>query len=160
MMKRLIIFFVVVVFTLSSEGQVNKEVILSAVGSKTNGGVSISWTLGGILMSTIAPGTPTIIQGSQMKSIVTDIEAKLHLSIKPKVYPNPFTNHIIIQFNGSLEGAATVTVFDSQGRLVMSEMIESGLSEKNFLMHNLPAGIFYLKFTKGEIENVYKIVKL
>jgi len=160
MMKRSIILLVAVVFTISSVGQVNKELIPSAVGSKTIGSVSINWTLGGILIPTIATGKQPLIQGSQKQSIVAEIEEKLDFSAKPKVYPNPFTDHIIIQFKESLEEAVTVTVLDSQGRLVKSDMIESGLSEKLLIMQDLPAGIYYLRFDKGKHENAYKVVKL
>lgn len=154
------IILVAVVFTISSAGQVNKEVIPSAVGSKTNGGVSIDWTLGGILIPTITTGKQSLIQGSQKQSIVAAIEDKLDFSVKPKVYPNPFSDHIVIQFKESLEDAVTVSVLDSQGRTVKSDMIESGLSERLLIMQDLPAGIYYLRFTKGKHENVYKVVKL
>jgi hypothetical protein len=148
------------VFTISSVGQVNKEIIPSATGSKTSGGVSINWTLGGILIPTIATGKQPLIHGSQKQSVVAEIEEKLDFSVKPKVYPNPFTDHLIIKFKESLEGEVTVTVLDSQGRLVRSDMIESGLSEKLLIMQDLSAGIYYLRFTKGKNENVYKVVKL
>jgi len=160
MMKRFIIILVAVVFTKSSAGQVNKEVIPSAVGSKTNGGVSINWTLGGILMPTIPAGKQALIQESQRQLIVAAVAEKLDFSVTPKVYPNPFTDHIIIKFKESLEAAVTVSVLDSQGRSVKSDMIESGLSEKLLIMQELPSGIYYLRFTKGKLENVYKVVKL
>jgi len=159
-MKRLIILIIAVVFTLSSVGQVNKDVIPSAIGSKTNGGVSINWTLGGIYIPTITTGTQSLMQGSQKQSVAAVKDEKLDLSVKPKVYPNPFTDHIIIQFKESLEDAVAVTVLDSQGRSVKTYVIESGLSEKLLIIQDLPAGIYYLRFTKGKYENIYKVVKL
>jgi len=141
-------------------GQVNKEVIPSAVGSKTKGGVSINWTLGGIIIPTITTGTPSLIQGPQKQSIVAVVDEKLDFSVKPKIYPNPYIDYINIQFTESLTSQVNINVLDSHGRLVKSEMIESGLSEKVFMMQDLPAGIYYLRITNGKLENVYKVVKL
>ena len=76
------------------------------------------------------------------------------------VYPNPASDIINLRFDSPLEGEITVTLLDSQGKLVKSDMIESTMLEKQLNLQDLPAGIYYLRLIRGKLVNVYKVVKL
>ncbi len=39
-------------------------------------------------------------------------------------------------------------------------IIEATTIEKQINLQDLPAGVYYLKLTKGKLLNVYKVVKL
>lgn len=65
-----------------------------------------------------------------------------------------------IQFESAVEGEITLTIIDSFGRIIKSDVIEATMIEKQINLQDIPAGIYYLRLTKGKLVNVYKVVKL
>jgi hypothetical protein len=161
-MKRYIFILISLVFALSASAQIQQEVIASAGGYNVNGGLSISWSLGETIVPTFKSqdGTLILTHGFQQKLIVTTVEENLDVPVNIKVFPNPASEVLNIQYEAPVDGEIVLSVLDSQGRLVNRETIESTLVEKQINLQGLPAGIYYLKLTKGKLVNVYKVVKL
>lgn len=159
-MKNLILICICISFGLSVSAQVKQEVIASAGGYDTNGGLSISWTLGETIIPTFTNGDLVLTHGFQQQLIVTTVEENLEELVKVKVYPNPASDYINILFEAPVEGEITLTIIDSHGRLIKQEMIEPAMVEKQLNLQDLPAGIYFLRLTKGKLVNIYKVVKL
>jgi len=161
-MKRSVFVLTILLFALSATGQVKQEVIASAGGYNVNGGISISWTLGETIIPTFKSqdGTLVLTHGFQQQLIITTVEEKLDVLVNIKVYPNPASDVANIQFEAAVDEQIVLTVLDSSGKLVKRDLIEVGLTEKQVNMQDLPAGIYYLRLTKGKLVNVYKVVKL
>jgi hypothetical protein len=161
-MKRYILIFILGSFALSASSQVKQEVIASAGGYNVNGSLSISWTLGETIVPTFKSqdGSLILTHGFQQKLIITAVEENIDLLVNLKVYPNPASEVINIQFDEPVDGEITVAILDSQGRLVKRETVEADMVEKQINLQELPAGIYYLRLTKGKLVNVYKVVKL
>jgi len=70
-MKRLIFIFFAMLFVLSVNAQAKQEVIASAGGYNTGGGVSISWTLGETIIPTYTSGNLILTHGFQQQLIIT-----------------------------------------------------------------------------------------
>lgn len=159
-MKRSISLLIMIVFALSVTAQVKQEVIASAGGYNVNGGLSISWTLGETIIPTFQNGNLILTHGFQQQLIVTAIEENLDVLVNIKVYPNPASDVVNIQFEEPADGEVVITLMDSQGKLVKRDLIEKAMTEKQMNLQDLPGGIYYLRMIKGKLVNVYKVVKL
>jgi len=145
---------------LSAGAQVKQEVIASAGGYNVNGAISISWTLGETVIPTFTNGDLVLTHGFQQQLIITTVEENLEVLVNIKVFPNPVSDVVNVQFESPVEGEAVLTIIDSKGNLVKSEMIETTTIEKQINLQDIPAGIYYLRLNQGKLINVYKVVKL
>jgi hypothetical protein len=159
-MKHYFLFLFTVFFALSVEAQIKQEVISSAGGYNSNGGISISWTLGETIIPTYKVGDLVLTHGFQQVLIITTIEENLDQLVNVKVFPNPASEIVNLQFEIPVEGEITLFIFDSHGQLIKRDIIESTTVEKQINLQDLPAGIYYLRLIKGKLVNVYKVVKL
>jgi len=84
-------------------------------------------------------------------------------SLAFEVFPNPFIDHINLQFsNYSNNDKVTVAVFQMDGRRVFSEtfFIRTDSDLLSFLLNEeLPNGIYIIKATSGPFNAVKKIIK-
>ena len=158
-MKHYIFILVILFFAISANAQ-KQEVISSAGGYNTNGGLSLSWTLGETIIPTFKNGDLILTHGFQQVLIITSVEENIDVLVNVKVFPNPAGEYVNIRFESPLEGEISLSLIDSQGKLFKNDIIESTLIEKQINLQDLPAGIFYLRLTKGRLINVYKVVKL
>jgi hypothetical protein len=161
-MKRYIFIFFSVLFALSVNAQMMQEVISSAGGYNVNGGVSISWTLGETIIPTFKSqdGTLILTHGVQQEMIITAVEETIDDAVKIKVFPNPADAIVNVQFEAPVDEEIILDILDSQGKLVKTDLIDSAMTEKQINLQDFPAGIYYLRLTKGKHSNVYKVVKL
>jgi hypothetical protein len=159
-MKRLIIIFIGAIFTLSALAQAKQGGVASTGGNDTNGNISLNWTLGKLIVPTFSKGNVSLSHGYNIKLIVTAYDENLDFRVDIKVYPNPASEYINIQFEEILTDVVSVTMIDSNGKLVMSDVISQGMSEKLINIQDLPSGLYYLRLIRGKLVNVYKVVKL
>lgn len=139
-----------------------QEVIASAGGYNVSEGVSLSWTLGETVIPTFKSqdGSLILTHGFQQKMIITSIQETIIEKVKIKVFPNPLTEIMTIQFDTPVDEEIIIDVIDSQGKTFKSDIIESTVTNKQVNLQDIPAGIYYLRLMKGKLINVYKVVKL
>jgi Secretion system C-terminal sorting domain len=161
-MKRYIFILITVLIALSLNAQVQQEVIASAGGYNVNGDLSISWTLGETIIPTFTSqdGTLILTHGFQQQLIITAEQENLAVLVNLKVFPNPSSDFINIQFDSPLDGEVNIYIIDSQGRLIKTDIVEPSMVDKQINLQDVPAGIYYLRLTKGKLVNVYKVIKL
>jgi hypothetical protein len=153
-----------ILLSLAATAQVKQEVIASAGGynKSADNSISISWTLGETIVPTFTSqdGSLILTHGFQQKLIITAVEENLEEPVKVTIYPNPASELINIQFESATDKEISLYLLDSQGRLVKTDKIETATMDKTINLQDLPAGIYYLRLTKGKLVNVYKVVKL
>jgi len=163
-MKRNILVITLMLLTLTAIAQVKQEVIASAGGynKSADNSISISWTLGETIIPTFTSqdGSLILTHGFQQKLLITAVEETLEEGVKVTIFPNPASELVNIQFQSASDTEIILYLLDSQGRLVKTEKIEAATVEKSVNLQDLPAGIYYLRLTKGKLINVYKVVKL
>jgi hypothetical protein len=161
-MKHYIFVLFLVLLSLSVNAQVKQEVIASAGGYNVNSGLSISWTLGETIIPTFKSqdGKLSLSHGFQQQLLVTAVEENLDIVVNVKIFPNPASDVINIAFESPVEQEIVITLLDSQGKLVKSDLIEPAMTEKQINLQDVPGGVYYLRMTKGRLVNVYKVVKL
>ncbi|MDY0101936.1 MAG: T9SS type A sorting domain-containing protein [Lentimicrobium sp.] len=76
-----------------------------------------------------------------------------------KIYPSPATSTVSIKLNNNVNGVAEVTLFDLLGKVRISKKtaISSGLI-KDFVLGDLPDGIYMLQLQVNDIKTMSKIV--
>ena len=150
--------------SLFANAQVKQEVIASAGGfnKSADNAISISWTLGETIVPTFTSqdGSLILTHGFQQKLIVTAIEENLEEPVKVNIFPNPASEQVNIRFESATDKEILLYLLDSQGRVIMTDKIEAASIDKTIILQDLPAGIYYLRLTKGKLVNVYKVVKL
>jgi hypothetical protein len=150
---------------LSLMGQsLKQEVIASAGGfnKSADNALSISWTLGETIIPTFTSqdGSLILTHGFQQKLIITSIDENLGSQVKVKIYPNPASEMVNIKFETETDKEILLYILDSQGKLVKTDRIEEATTDKNINLEDLPSGVYYLRMIKGNLVNVYKVVKL
>ncbi len=162
-MRRNLLIAIMLLFSLAAMSQsIKQQVIASAGGYNYNGGISISWTLGETIIPTFtsSDGTLILTHGFQQKLIITAIEENMNFEVKVKIYPNPATEIINIQFDAATDKEILLYLLDGNGKLVKTDRIEESSVEKNINVEDLPSGLYFMKMVKGKLVNVYKVVKL
>jgi len=165
-MKRSILLLTAALFTLSAIGQDLKpqQVIASAGGYNVDNivtpTISISWTLGETIIPSFTADGITLTHGFQQQLIVTTVEEMIEAVIKVTVFPNPANEVINIEFEEPVDGEIRLFLLNSQGKFVKTDVIEETTVNKQLNLQGLPAGLYYLKLVKGNLSNVYKVVKL
>jgi hypothetical protein len=160
-MKRYLFIFIIILIAINAGAQNTKqEVVASAGGYDVNGDLSISWTLGETIIPTFQNGDLILTHGFQQQLVITTVEENFEFLVNVTVYPNPASDIVNIQFESPVEGDVDLTVINSQGKVVKADIIESATLDKQINFQDLPAGIYYLRLHKGNLINVYKVVKL
>lgn len=161
-MKCLFISVFLVLSALSLKAQVKQEVIASAGGYKTTPGISLSWTLGETIVPTFKSqdGTLILTHGFQQQLIITAIEENIDVLVDVKVFPNPASDVINIRFGNPVAGEISISLLDSNGRLVRRDLAEDSITEMQMNLQDVPSGIYYLRLIKDKLVNVYKVVIL
>jgi hypothetical protein len=161
-MRRIGIIVFLTSLSFSMHAQLNQEVIATSGGYNVNGNVSLSWTLGETIIPTLhsQDGSLILSHGFQQKLLVTAIEETFSDLFKIKVFPNPASDAISIQFNSPVNDEITVDILDTQGKILKTDKIEPASVEKQMNLQDLPGGIYYFRLSRGKNRNVYKVVKL
>jgi len=158
-MKKYFLVLLTAMFAFSLSAQ-KQEVIASAGGYNTAGGISISWTLGETIIPTFSAGGLILTHGFQQQLIVTTIEENLMELVNVTVYPNPASDVLNIRFDVPLDGQVDLYILSQKGSLMLTGFIEATTVEKQISMTAFPAGVYLIRLVKGKLSNVYKVVKL
>lgn len=162
-MRRNVLIIITLFFSVQLMAQsLKQEVIASAGGYNVNGNFTISWTLGETIIPTFTSqdGTLILTHGFQQNLIITAINENLDTPVKVKIYPNPASSIVTIQFEAATDKEILLYILDTQGKLIKTDRIEESTLEKNIDLEDLPSGVYYLRMIKGNMVNVYKVVKL
>jgi hypothetical protein len=152
-------------YALSLGAQSLKQDVISSAGGfnvASGGTISISWTLGETIIPTFASqdGSLILTHGFQQKIIITTEVENILEPISVTIYPNPASEVINIKFDTPVDGEIIFFLINNQGGMAKTGKIEAATTNKEINMQDLPSGIYYLRLTKGNLVNVYKVVKL
>ncbi len=77
-----------------------------------------------------------------------------------KVYPNPVTNNLTIQFGDVFEAADNIDlkIYDSQGRMLTARSVKSN-TEASLSFSGFPSGLYVIRCSNGTVESRVKVLK-
>lgn len=146
--------FLFVVYSVSY----SQEVVSPAGAHHQGEAMSISWTLGEVVIETFASGEYILTQGMhQGELLVTSIYE--HEMISVNVFPNPVSNVLHIKFaNDLMLDKLTMQLFDVSGNLIDSQKLSH--QETLYPFQNFKPGVYMLSITleSGE-RQTFRIVK-
>ena len=89
-----------------------------------------------------------------IKDVVTSITA-LEYNEKIKVYPNPVSDHLTIEFNGNRD-EIKYAIYSSSGQL-----ITTGVLLESAVVHtsSFPSGLYTIKFFSRKTVDFRKVIK-
>jgi hypothetical protein len=77
-----------------------------------------------------------------------------------KLYPNPTSGELTVEFNNATPGAGSIQILDLYGRTLRLETIMSGSQAYPISMYSLPAGVYLVKVLDGgEPIGMERVVK-
>ena len=158
-MKRYIFILIASLFVLNATAQ-KQEVISSAGGYYIASGITLSWTLGETIIPCYTAGGLILTHGFQSVLRTVIVEENIDTPVKVTVFPNPASDYLNISFTEPLDAEVNLMLFDVQGKLFKTKVIEAATTEIQLNFQDLPSGLYMLKLTKGKLSNVYKVVKL
>ena len=104
----------------------------------------------------------------QLESMSFDETSKGNLSIT--AFPNPFTDHINIQFKSTETGASQLEVFNNYGQLIHTKGIHLKMEKdrvyklewdgRDINGNKVNSGIYYIKLSSGNASSIAKIIRL
>jgi hypothetical protein len=87
-----------------------------------------------------------------------------------RAFPNPFSDHINIQFKLSNRGVIELQVFNHHGQMVFSKRIHAGAEKNGFYQINwdgiylngslIDPGVYYIRILSGNSFSSAKIIRL
>ena len=122
-MKRIVPFLIACFIALQLQGQVElaPTVIASAGGYAESGGISLSWTLGELAVTTLEQGDLVLTQGFQQS-----YKRQVGFDLKPvewniAAYPNPVEEQLTLRFDVQETTDFWIEIQDVTGRIVSQE---------------------------------------
>jgi hypothetical protein len=156
-----LLFTSAICFALSAGAQ-PLGIISTAGSSNIKGNTALTWIIGQPVASSSTAADKSVIltQGLQERMVVTAINENTFIPGKLHLYPNPAGDILNVRFDEAVPGDLSVLIVDSKGNPVGNDIIEAAVTEKQLDLKNVPPGIYYLRLTRGNTVNVYKVVKL
>lgn len=87
---------------------------------------------------------------------IKDVDVPLDLQLS--VYPNPFDKQISLAFKEEVNSKVDITVFDTSGRLIVTQSYPSN-QHINVKLEKLPSGGYILKVLANKKQFITKIIK-
>jgi hypothetical protein len=155
-MRKLLILIASCIVSIATYSQNDSPHLVSSAGaSDQNGGVSISWSLGEVIVSTTQNH-----QGYQFPiesfGLLTAIED--HFDLEVTLFPNPTSDKLYFETNQSLDGIR-IELYNSLGQK-FDGLINLINNKAEIDFSDLKAGIYFLNVSgNNKKSSTYKIIK-
>jgi hypothetical protein len=139
------------------------QVVSSSGGYYATTNLSISWTLGEPVTTTLSGSSIILTQGFQQGNLfATNVTNPELSSTDFKMYPNPAISKVYFEVNNkNAKGDFIVEVYDITGRKIIHENLGVFNQElKDLNVSSLKSGIYLVKVTIGSFNgDVIKLIK-
>lgn len=166
MKKYLILVCTFFLFVIARSQSITPQVIATAGDYFVGTNASLSWTLGEVITETVTNGSYTLTQGFQQPHYnVTSIPDDPSIKNDPlgniTVYPNPVADELNISFKDVNEKNVVITVFDLNGKILISDIAENTTAIKQINMSYVAKGNYFIRFATKDGKHLksFKIVK-
>lgn len=160
-MKQFFTVFLIISNCIAFSQQISPEVIASAGDHFENDGISLSWTLGEPVISTMESDY-ILTQGfHQDFYIITAIDEQELDHISISIYPNPTPDFINIELkkNTDVTEKINIQLLDLNGRLIKEENCENLEKTIRMNLQYYERAHYLLKISTRKEVKTYKIIK-
>lgn len=160
-MKRIFTIFLLLTAYVTFSQQLSPEVIASAGDHFENDDISLSWTLGEPVISTLNSEI-ILTQGfHQDLYIITSIDEMDMSEYNIQIYPNPTPDFLNIEFNKtqSTNEVMIIQLFDIKGSLIKEYKISGASNSTRINLQLFERSNYFLRININNNIKNYKIVK-
>ncbi len=133
--------------------------ILGAGGSYYNDKISLCWTFGEPIISTISHDTIYLTQGFQQNITLENVSSSENktITIKAAIYPNPVKENLHIKLNNNSLDQGIITLYNSKGILLKRKKLTQNPTKLS--LRNYPPDIYILHLRINNQKQIFRIVK-
>lgn len=151
-LKPLLVVFAVSLVTTCFSQEMPRHVFCSGGGEYEAGGMHASWTIGQVeALNTIE--TPLIILSSGFQQFDDQLVSvkEVYTEEEALVYPNPCTDHVILELDMAKTGSVDYRLYDFSGKILLHDAIRGNTPCRHEIsVQELPPGIYNLVITSGD----------
>lgn len=134
---------------------------VNACGSDASGsGGYVAYSIGQVIYTNNNSANGSVAQGVQHAYEIYSVGIKeTELNISMNIFPNPTLDNLTLQINDFNNEKLAFELFDTQGKLLIKEQIQSKKTQLN--TSNLPNATYYVNIINQENKKVqaFKIIK-
>ncbi len=136
-----------------------QEVVGSAGNSHQVGDMTISWTLGEMVIESFFLDDLILTQGMhQPVLIVTSVEDCIACSYEFALYPNPAAEYVLLEFNNAEVAAFNYRLINASGHILDFGNIDQSLQRIN--LSDYKNGYYILSiYEKNKLVKTFNIIK-
>jgi hypothetical protein len=139
---------------------ISPQVIATAGKSSANGGFTIDYTVGELVVKTLSVTGNMVSQGfHQTYTSTSSIEDGKDVKITIQVYPNPTYDFVNISISGENEIDFIASVFDASGRNILN-MLKSESSQLQVDLSAVAPGSYFINLTNNQTHIPIKTVQI
>lgn len=133
--------------------------IVPSGGNATGTGGSISYTIGQIDFIEASGTGGTCNQGIEQpyEIFVMPIIIQTEFDLGVRIYPNPFTEYIILSYKEIARQNSNYIIYDVQGKIILQNKLAGEETQIN--MAELSSGIYYIKLVDNKDVRAFKLIK-
>ena len=158
MKKTLLLFAAITLFYGHSHAQSN---VVATGGEATGNGGSVSFSVGQVAIQYNSDGTASVSEGVQQpyEISVIGVDEYPGITLNATVYPNPTANTVTLSIEEPVFKARQFQVFDSNGKLLISNKITS--NEISIDFSTLAPGAYLLRVSDDQtVLKTFRVVKM
>lgn len=162
-MKRIITLLALFVIILRVEGQSLSPHVIAAMGGFASADdISLSWTVGETFTATHSTGDFYLTQGFQQPGfIIVSADFLTPADFEIRVYPNPATDFVRIEWTSDIQGKVHVELYDLPGRRISHLKSDNHTSHIRIDMQSLQRSVYLLRVFSddGKFSRTFRIIK-
>ncbi len=155
--------FIALVIIISTSISYSQQVIAAAGETFSNGDISISWTLGEVVIDAYEGDGMVITQGfHQPEYVVTSVEQFNYREFELFLYPVPSRDVLNIDISGEIKHQMNYTITDLSGKIIKTGTIEKAKTRHQVDVSGLATGNYYILIYRkdGKQQSTYQIQKI
>lgn len=158
-MKKLLFIIAFTIPYLAVQSQISEQVISASGGNGNNENLSIEWTVGEPVISTLLNESMIVTQGFHQPVLeVTPLKTPTELLFTIEAYPNPTQDLIWIKLDDNEIEGLQFLLHDVYGKSLVKNPFNSNTESVN--MSAFPAGVYFLKIIQSDQEiKTFRIIK-
>ena len=141
---------------------ITPQVVATAGNYASNGGYSVSWTLGEPVIATATNSGTTLTQGFQQPTynVLSLTNGKIE-GFEVNVYPNPSSDFIVIDWTTDEKNMLYISLYDMAGKLITNQSYSAAQDKASMNLSNLASAQYLLEIRNKDnsIAKVFQISK-
>ncbi len=163
-MKKIVFTLAVALFAIQfiNAQSISPQVVATAGNYASNGGYSVSWTLGEPVIATATSGSTTLTQGFQQPSYnVLSVTNGKTEGFEVNVYPNPATDFVVVDWKTDDQNMLYITLYDVTGRMISEQSYSASQDKVSINMSKLASAQYFLEVRNKDnsINKIFQISK-